>query len=267
MRQLIGFVAALACVLIVGCSAADVQFGSKNKASIGTNNNSNSLCIPTINLANRLTKIMFLIDTSGSNAGLGCDTGDTNCKPTDLGKKFRQGSIQNFFNKFGSKQNIQWGFATFAGTKATALIDKNGSAIFSNALDMQAAINKFGQVQDYDDTPYKAAMALATQAIQNDPDRNTPMNPQYIVLMITDGYPSDMKSASDVASSLSAMLATSPGSTTFNTIFYGSETESAEAISLLSELAKIGGGQFADLNTSPNGIRIEDVIATQVCAK
>ena len=72
----------------------------------------------------RLTKILFLVDMSGSNrySAVVGEHEERTVPATDPEKKFRIGSIRRFVEKFQNKKNFQWGFVTFGGPSAKDFI-------------------------------------------------------------------------------------------------------------------------------------------------
>ncbi len=149
------------------------------------------VCTSQLATTEVLTKMLFVIDMSGSNElKPGCAIGE-NC--TDPGKKMRAGSLQAFFNDYGPRANFKWAFNIFQGSSSTALINngKPSEPVFALASDMQSAINNFKTKTDEDYTPYLKAIDLATTAISLDPDLNSSKNPQYIVVFMSDGQPTD----------------------------------------------------------------------------
>src|SRR5207253_6210232 len=81
---------------------------------VGVNGGDDSNCSPQTSSAAKIVKILFVVDTSGSNAGEGGEV------PTDPGKKWRSGTINNFINAYSAKTNFQYGLITFQGTSARA---------------------------------------------------------------------------------------------------------------------------------------------------
>lgn len=240
----------------------------------------------TVAAITRMTKILFLVDTSGSNnmytrlsGTQQCLSGDSDfascALPTDPNKTFRGGSLQNFLNNYSNKTNFQWGFITFADDYAQALINSNGNDqnpyLSSNPSAMQSALNTFYSMEDNYATPYQAALELAKKAIQNDRDLNSSSNPQYFVVLLTDGFPTDYNAlngafdSNAVQSDISALVNVAPGRVSLSTIYYGHNDSNAQ--SLLNSMAQMGNGQFANVNNTSAGIRIDNVIfpETTVC--
>lgn len=216
-----------------------------------------SSCSGNLGTTVELTKMLFVIDMSGSNqSAAGCAISAT-C--TDPGKKMRGGSIQTFFNQYGPKTNFQWGFDVFQGTTATGLI--NNGASFGNAAEMQSAINTFMGMTDQDNTPYMAALTMAEQAIANDPDLNGPNNPQYLVVFMSDGQPDGTNdTTANILSEIDQIIALAPSKITFNGVYYGQGDPVAAG--LIQSMATEGHGNFLNTYANPNGLdfQINDII-------
>jgi hypothetical protein len=205
----------------------------------------------------RLTKVLFLVDQSGSNYGFFGIGG------TDSKKKFRQGTIQKYFDKYKDHTNVQWGFMSFAGTTAKDLVGQSGvNAFTSDITKMQSAISAFGVSDDWGDTPYKAALRVVTNAITADPDLGTSANPQYYVIMLTDGYPTDIESNQEVKAIVQNLASLGANQVSLNTVFYGAQgtEEASAAIELLTDMAAEGKGQFQNVNNPSSVINIDDLI-------
>jgi len=167
----------------------------------------------------------------------------------------RYGSMDKFLQDYGSHANFSWGFDVFADTSATAMV--NG---FGGAPIMQSALNSFYNTPDGGQTPYMAALNLAESTIQNDPDLHSSLNPQYLIVFMSDGQPTD-STAAQLTSKVSEMVSLSPGKITFNTVYYGPGV--ATEAGLLQSLAQTGNGHFLNTNTNPSGLdfSIQDVVA------
>jgi len=232
---------------------------------------------PTCTTANvesiaRLTKIIFLVDTSGSNATATYNPGTcgqaTCLSPaTDPNKAFRGGAISNFLSTFAHKTNFNWSFATFAQDSAHSLVNSGNDQSPVFAADpnvMQYALNTFASLRDYGNTPYHQALSIAARAIAADPDLNAAANPNYFVILLTDGFPTDYYDSQgnfllyNMQGDVSSLLAIAPGRVNLSTIYYGLSSDPT-AISLLQNMANLGGGQFAAA-TSTSQFKIDDVI-------
>ena len=263
--------------LITACSG--VKF---SEAPVNDKVSSNKC---TVTDTNRLTKILFLVDTSGSNVLYTRLNGTQQCfntdpdfascvLPTDPNKAFRGGVIQNFLTDHANKTNFHWGFITFADDSAHAMINSNGNdqrPYFSaSAGTMQSTINQFYNVEDDYATPYQAALELAKRAIQNDRDLNSTEQPQYVIVLLTDGYPTDYNALNGqldtgaIQSDINALKNIAPGRVTLSSIYYGHNNPNA--INLLSWMSQSGDGQFANVNSGNTSFKIDDVIpGTPVC--
>lgn len=189
------------------------------------------------------TKMLFIDDLSGSNT------------TTDPGKAMRAGSIQQFYTDYSSHTNFSWGFETFQGTTATALINSGtpNSPIFSNAAAMQSAITVFKSMPDTGNTPYMAALNMATSAISNDPDSKSATPPQYIVVFMSDGQPNGTGDTTiNILNQIHTIVNLLPGRISFNAVYYG--PADATASGLIQSMATAGGGNFLNTNTNPTGL-------------
>lgn len=223
-------------------------------------------------------KIMFVVDTSGSNNSPSMDEGTELCVPqyetcapaTDPTKSFRSGSITNFFTKYQSKTNFSWGFITFSNGNAASFVGSSSAPTFSNAAAMQSAISQFNSETDNGDTPYMAALSQVQLAISNDPGLKVTgaQAPLYYVIFLSDGYPTDALNADGsvdqaaLGSQIQSVKALAPGRVTFSTVYYGTIND-ANAAGTLQNMA--AGGQFVNVDTSSTStINIQDLIQVPV---
>lgn len=196
-------------------------------------------------------KVLFVVDTSGSNRGGG---------GSDPNKAVRGGSINEFFNTYRARSNFSWGFIEFSGSTASSLIGASASPVFSNSASaMQTALSSFYGIYDDGLTPYTAALTMAQQAVLTDGTSSATLT-KYVVVFLSDGLPDPVVSDSDLQKQVQAITALHPGQVSFNTIYYGAVD--AEANARLKNMAKAGGGQFLDTNASASGKQfvISDVI-------
>jgi Mg-chelatase subunit ChlD len=197
-------------------------------------------------------KLLFVVDTSGSNASITGYTG------TDNNKVVRGGSIQEFFNTYRNKSNFSWALNIFSGTTSSALIGYTSSQpAFTNAPStMQTAVNNFYAVTDQGETPYMAALNLAQTALASDSARTA--QTKWVVVFISDGLPNPDVSQSTLNAKVASIVGTIPGQVTLNTVYYG--PADANAASRLQSMAAAGGGKFLNTNSSGRSFPIEDVI-------
>ena len=268
--------------LLTACSG--VRFSEEKAAEVLSLTNPTPTCTPTtVGEITRMTKIIFLVDTSGSNAIRTRNNGTAECLPgdadyyttctlpTDPTKSFRAGAIQNFLSSYSSKSNFSWGFITFKDNYATALINNWGNNqspwLTSDPSHMQTAINQFHGITDYYATPYQAALEMAKTAIRNDADLNSTAQPQYFIVMLTDGYPTDYNALNGsldtnaIQSDINELKNIAPGRVSLSSIYYGINNPSA--INLLGWMSNLGDGQFANVNSGNTSFKIDDVIPGQ----
>lgn len=144
----------------------------------------------TVETIYRRTKIIFLVDTSESNAVAEYNTitdsygnkQNVLFPPSDPAKRFRGDAINTFFTTYQHKTNFNWSFSTFAGNSAVPYIGSSSNPRFSaNPADMSNAISRFYSATDGGKTPFAASINLATNAIAQDPDLNSADKPNYFV--------------------------------------------------------------------------------------
>lgn len=232
-----------AAALTEGCSKAKFSESSSSTANSPTADGHS--CATALQQLTVPIKVLFVVDTSGSNAD------DQFYYGTDNNKSLRGGSIQQFFNAYGSHTNYSWGFITFAGSTARSLIGGNPDwAVFTNSGPvMQASINAFYNVLDDDLTPYQAALGMSAQAINA--DTAAAANTKYIVVFMSDGMPDPDVSDTILKASVQAINNLHPGRVSFNTIYYG--VDDPEASARLSMMAATGGGRFLDVSQTGHG--------------
>lgn len=231
---------------------------SKNNFSAGTGSDSTAggaqQCQTVLQNLTVPVKVLFVVDTSGSNAASAGYPG------SDANKLMRGGSIQQFFTTYGQKTNFNWGFIVFQGATASALIGYSSLQPAFTALPnvMQTAINNFYGIADYDKTPYESALQLTYTTIANDTGRAS--NTKYIVVFLSDGIPDPAVADLTLSSEIQSILNLSPGQISFNTIYYG--LADVDASNRLRMMASAGQGQFLDTNANPTGksFAIQDVI-------
>ncbi len=187
------------------------------------------------------TKILFIVDKSGSNVGGGGFFND----PTGM---YRMGTIGDFHEKHKDNPFTKWGLINFQGAGATPIVlDSTGQVggytndiqTFKDAIQTIAVNNNGG-------TPYQAAIAAAGSTVTNDVAQNTNESSKYVVVFISDGEPSPAVSDAILELDISNLIAL--GDVTFHTIYYG--TPNPPASSRMLRMANWGRGKFLDTNVS-----------------
>lgn len=207
-------------------------------------------------------KVLFVVDTSGSNSlAYNGAKGGNYVPATDPHKKFRGGSISEFFEKYKDKPNFSWGFEIFSRNYVLSYIGQNTNAIFGNARAMEGAIDAFAMEQDRGMTPYLKALEGIRVAIANDSDLHSKAEypPLYYVVFMSDGYPTDSTGA-QVNSAIEDIISLDPARISLSTIYYGTQND-PEAAGTLQNMASSGGGQFVNFDMNSNEtIDIQDLI-------
>lgn len=259
-----------ATLLVIGCNNANFTTGTGDGRVIPPS--------PTCTAKNvaaivEPTKILFLVDTSGSNAqstNNTCANGVGLCPDpaTDPQKVFRYNAISNFVQTYQNKANFQWSFITFSNDSGRAFVNPGNPqlAVFvSNPSVMQTDLTVFKASTDFGDTPYRVAFNMAGQAIANDhAAASTDPNTNYFVIMLTDGYPTDYYSSGyqvqtdAVLSDVGQLINTVPGHVMLSTVYYGANDPLA--LGLLQSMANTGQGQFANVTSAYSTFTINDVI-------
>lgn len=182
------------------------------------------------------TKILFVVDKSGSNA------------TTDPSGMYRVGTIAAFYDLHKNNQFTKWGLISFQGAGATPeILDDSGlSGGFSNNVNVVSAAIQTLSANNNGGTPYQAAIAAAASAITSDVARSSNERSRYVVVFISDGEPSPAVTDAILQTDVTNLVAL--GDLTFHTVYYG--PLNAAASSRLLRMANWGRGKFLDTNVS-----------------
>lgn len=200
----------------------------------------------------RYSKIMFIVDKSGSN-------GTTD---PDLQNGRRITAIRDFFAKNKDNKYIKWGFINFNQNGAQSYIpDQEGpNRIFTTDIALfEQAMDQFSAEADSGGTPYRAAMTLTTSAVREEikADNAAGITANFNLIFITDGVPTDYSSDDQFHSDVEALAALSPGNIHFSTVYYGPEDAAAQ--NRLRKAAEKGLGNYQDTNVDPL-LKIDDLL-------
>jgi hypothetical protein len=249
-----------------GCG--QVGFTGGNNIKQSNNPTDPTKCVPGTATKILPVKFLFIVDESGSNVSGPYEHPN---EPTDPQKTFRYGVINDFFQKHGSQQNISWGFIGFNDTSAHAFINSGDDQhpIFSNASAMSSALQVFLNTPDSGSTPYRAALQMAHDLIQQDL-ASSAIAFQYRIAFLTDGYPTDYCSDQSkscnvpigkIVADVQNVISLSQKSIQLSTVYYG--LPDPDAAARLQAMAQTGGGQFVDTNVT-KVINLDDVINVPV---
>jgi len=211
-------------------------------------------CRTTTVDANTIVKVLFVVDTSGSNVGEGGQVA------TDPKKAWRYSALNGFISRYSSKSNFHYGLITFQGSSAKAQIRVNNVAAFSNNSSVvDAGMSGFMATSDTGYTPYKAALSAAKNLIQSDLSANSSQNANYVVVMVSDGQATDYRSPDDIIPDASSIKNLAPSRISLNSIYYYSSSYNEVHTKYLRNLSSIGGGAFITANSNST-LNIDDVI-------
>jgi uncharacterized protein YegL len=214
-------------------------------------------------------KILFLVDTSGSNAdsfyyGSG----------TDVGKTWRLATINNFVNTYSSKSNFYFGLVTFQDTSAKPQIASGGQGIFSNVQSVvQQGITNFKNTADIGATPYQAAIKMAGSIISADLKAYPSSTTAYMVVMISDGAPTDtvyldaLTGMQALSTDAASVVSLAKAQISLNTVYlYNPASPANSDTRYLQTIASVGNGVFVEAS-SQSTLSIKDTIQVpqEVC--
>lgn len=225
-----------------------------------TENPAETTCQLVTNTGAKRTKILFVVDVSGSNVQ------NSPGKPaSDPDKSFRYNAMKKFLDKFRSRTNFQWQLVTFGKNSASSYLKSstNGRPNFTaNPTEMDKALAAFLKISENNNgTPYLKAFDEITANVNNDPDRTKNPDPSnYIVVFISDGLPTDLNSTRFTGTAWETnavkLLSLSPGRLTLTTVYYGERSPSAAEN--MAAMAHRLGGQFVDANVAGYDFNLED---------
>lgn len=228
--------------------------GGDNSTGSGGNGGNDGSCRPTEVVSTKTVKVLFLVDTSGSNLSEGRTLG------TDPQKKWRQTTLNGFINKYSSKSNFHYGLITFQGSSAKAQIASGGKAVFTNSLaEVQNGVTQFMNTDDAGKTPYKAALNAAKAVIQEDLAVNSSQQISYVLVMVSDGQATDYGSPAEIIPDAHSIKNLAPSQISLNSVYYYSSKMREEETKYLRNLSTIGGGSFITANSN-TVLNIDDVI-------
>jgi hypothetical protein len=183
-----------------------------------------------------LTKVMFVVDKSGSNG------------TTDPGATYRAGTIGAFYNLHAANQYTKWGLITFQDGGANPVILDATGTVGGFTNDMATITAAIGSLAAGNNgaTPYQAAIAATSAAITRDVAANPNERSMYVVVFISDGAPQPAVTDTVLETDIRALLAL--GDVTFNSVYYGPANQ--ETSSRMLRMANWGRGKFLDTNIS-----------------
>ncbi|MCB0341257.1 MAG: VWA domain-containing protein [Bdellovibrionales bacterium] len=218
---------------------------------------SGALCMAPPESLIRYSKVLFIMDKSGSN---------TIHDPDDVR---RADNVQAFLDKHKDDPYYRFGYIAFGidGNKAVPYIaDGDLNPVFREAPELQAAIDRHRAEGDTGCTPYLAALGLAKSAIEKDIIDHPEEDNVYNIFFMSDGFPNDANTASGCASNVAVtnspddpyisavkdIVTIAPERTFLSTAYYTpSENDPGrQAARGLEYMAEAGNGHFVDLQNN-----------------
>lgn len=187
-------------------------------------------CISPPENKNRLTKIMFVMDKSGSN------------QTTDPGAALRAGGVEKFYDKYMNDPFIKWGMIRF-GIETEFMITE--PYFTQDETSVRNAISELRST-DTGGTPYSDALAKTELAIRDDMEKFPEEDAYYMVFFISDGRPEPYITVDQAKMLVKGLVEIKPGKIFLSSAYYG--TNGTAAQEYLREMAAAGGGKYADLN-------------------
>lgn len=241
-------------------------------------------CTTTITTTADNVKVFFLVDVSGSNQTGDSKNGNTPTDPSVLKngvckditginspcKNWRVGVLNDFLGTYltPTKSNFSFQLGTFQGGSATALITQDKKTLFSNdSMMVNNAVTSFLNVKDNSGTPYQAVLNMAAAAIKYDIGNAAVPTSKYVIIMITDGMPSDDEfnhsdentNIANLKNAVSQVVNVAPGYITFNTVlYYPPNHVYQDAEKYLQAMADTGAGLFSEADSQTLPFKIDD---------
>lgn len=247
----------------VSFTTDEIASAAIKNGSTGDNNTGGDDTNCRVDLINttKNVKVLFLIDTSGSNAT------NNGAPGTDLGKTWRLNTINNFIDTYGSKPNFEFGFAYFQEAQASSLITSNGHGIFTkNMTEVNQAIADLKAVKDQGYTPYDAALAVVRDMIHYDQVKMAAKDVGYVLVMVSDGTPTNssyidtVNGMNNLSSDVKSIMAEAPGQISLNTVYlYNQAVPTASQKSYLQKISSLGSGAFIEANSNQT-VQISDSV-------
>ncbi len=249
-------------ILASGCSQK-VAFSeaASTDPSSQTTNPQNPVCEPGQAINSKPTKVIFVVDQSGSNLD---GPAEHPGRATDPDKSLRFGALSEFLGLHGIKRHMSWGMIGFKSSGAYPLTFKGVQRMpaFGGLQEMLAALELFKSTKDSGVTPYLAGLKMAQELIASDLLAGVAAGTQYRIAFMSDGYPTDITLGSgigegDIDRGVENIVRLAPSSIQVSTVYYG--LPDATAAARLQRMAAKGGGEFLDVGKS-NTLHLGDVI-------
>ena len=233
-------------------SCGDINVNNKEPGPLVEYTSKSSFCTVPPKEIGTYTKVLFVVDQSGSN------------NTTDPGKTRRRNAMTKFYQAHSDNNYIQWGFISFQEATATPFIE---FGYFQNGIAFQAALTRFSTTIDAGGTPYKAAITKVGDAIDSDIAAGIAAGdetePNYEIIFLSDGVPTDYDNPindGNIFADITKLLKKAEGRLHFSTVYYNvSGLADIQASERLKQMAEVGLGKFQDASNGED-IDIDELI-------
>ncbi len=233
------------------------------------------LCVIPPAEKGKYTRVLFIVDVSGSNAtDVKQESGEV-VPASDPTKDRRYNAMNKFFQENKDNTFISWGLEVFSyDNSGLQLIDNNINGVtrnFGDSNEFSKALAKFKGTKDSNGTPYLAAVSSARKALENEVKYLKTLNleeePSYHIIFISDGFPTD-KSEETIFGEIDLLkVAVGTGQLYLSTVYYNSATQDSPIFippkDLLKKMAEHGKGRFQDASQGAD-INISDLIVSGI---
>ena len=181
MKRLKLYFCGFAFLISLGCADVGVQFQPGFSSSPVS---SDEICADAPKSIKNYRNILLVVDKTGSNRRK---------DETDRDGTKRFNGAKKLLSKFSNKsQKTRWGLITFSkGRAQNHVVDLDGNPSFtSSPTKFLKALNVIKDKKDDGLTNYEAALDTAAHVIRMDASTKKKHNHTYLVLFITDGFPS-----------------------------------------------------------------------------
>lgn len=222
---------------VSGCGEINVSQLPSIEAPLVVKKPEALFCTPDPGSQSTETRILFVIDKSGSN------------NKTDPGGNRRYDAINNFFNKYTDNDKIKWALIEFQDSKATSSFS---NPYFRNANEFATVIPTSQANTDVGGTPYRAAITEISAAVRDELlSSNSQIKLNFEIVFLSDGVPTDYGDPviddGKIMTDVKNLTEISLGLIHLSTVYYNlSDTADTKAALRLKSMASVGQGEFQD---------------------
>lgn len=215
----------------VAVTAADSSSGANYTALAA-----GPVCTIGVATLNKPTKVLFIMDVTGSSANTTSKSGVVTSYGSDDGKVWRTKVVTDFISKYSSNQNISYGLISFADNGTKSYINNGNVPGFTNDPNvvLTNALPAFQQTQDGGTTLYQVPFTAAQKMIKADSANDPQGLNNYVVVFLSDGgakdtnfvtvsnnqYSFSAQNAANLAASVTTLLNSASNRVILNSVLY-----------------------------------------------